>query len=826
MAADTARLLAELSFSDKMSPGIKSATSSLDGLVKSTKLQQLEISKLGLAHEKAAALAQGALSKEQKAVFAQRKAIIDAGIAQEKYSAAIHKSAVNTVTAEEASGKYSGTLGKIRTKLDGIGQSKGAQAILQGVGIGAGINLYGALGSVIGRVTDFVEGSAEAFQQDQRSQAALRAALESNIPAWNGNADAIEKVLLEREKLGFSDDEQRDSLARLVGLTHDSTKALDLQREAMDLARLRGIDLASAGDIIGKVYGGNLGILSRYGIVIRKGATATEALAEIQKLAGGQAENYAETDLGKATAASIRMEEAQEKLGESLSKLETAVLPAVADAVTGVVDVVVALGANMDKLTPVAEALAAVLAIKVVGGFVQAGAAALGFGTDVAAGVGAASAASVEAEAAGTAVGAGFTRGLAGAAFAIPFLTQVQNWIKGLAPSGLQQFENSWGKTATAVVDDIKLIDRESLNARRSFSGYGESMKAAAALFAGGAEVITVAAKDASREVQARMRLAAIGITDFANQSDDATAAWRKHFRDDLFSGISAVRAARQGIDGQFAQLESDLKNFGSRTGREAHDVGQLASKELQKALHSGIPLIRQEAQGVQLAYLDELQGLVRDGDKIGKKGMDALRDAIHSKNPEVARVAAQVLATIEGQIDRPSVGRNAGAGIGQSIANSLAGKAGAAGRAAAHITALIRANLPTRISTTIDVMVHYHGTSGFAAEGGVFGARDTAIVGEEGKPEIVVGKPGGGFEVIPLDKLGASSPYVVPQVPSQTAPWTPRPYIAPMPERRSSPLPIVVAAVVTTRSVIDGLAKAKTYGSVGGVATPGLPTP
>ena len=90
-----------------------------------------------------------------------------------------------------------------------------------------------------------------------------------------------------RTDLAFADDDQRASLQRLVSVTGDITKALELQRTAMDLARLRGMDLATAGDLIGKVYAGNLGTLSRYGIVLKKGTTATEALAEIQRRAAG-----------------------------------------------------------------------------------------------------------------------------------------------------------------------------------------------------------------------------------------------------------------------------------------------------------------------------------------------------------------------------------------------------------------------------------------------------------------------------------------------------------------------------------------------------------
>ncbi|HEY3435852.1 MAG TPA: hypothetical protein VGK41_09395, partial [Solirubrobacterales bacterium] len=99
------------------------------------------------------------------------------------------------------------------------------------------------------------------------------------------------------------------------------------------LARLRNIDLQAASDILGKVYGGNIGILSRYGIQIRKGATATEALAEITKLAAGQAEAFAETNEGKLLASQIKVGEALEKLGGRILPFVAAGTEAAADAV-------------------------------------------------------------------------------------------------------------------------------------------------------------------------------------------------------------------------------------------------------------------------------------------------------------------------------------------------------------------------------------------------------------------------------------------------------------------------------------------------------------
>lgn len=161
-------------------------------------------------------------------------------------------------------------------------------------------------------------GAAQSALEEEKGIAALTAALKANDPAAVAHIDQIEATIKARENLAFADDEQRESLAKLVSVTKDTGKALDLQRTAMDLARLRGMSLASASELIGKVYAGNLGILSRYGIQLAKGTTATEALAEIQRRAAGQAEEFANTTTGAVESMGIVWDDLTEDLGQLL----------------------------------------------------------------------------------------------------------------------------------------------------------------------------------------------------------------------------------------------------------------------------------------------------------------------------------------------------------------------------------------------------------------------------------------------------------------------------------------------------------------------------
>jgi hypothetical protein len=218
----------------------------------------------------------------------------------------------------------SGPLGKVNKSLGKLDKGAGG---LRGrlKGLTGGLDLFGSalLGpiGIIGGLTAGLGLAAKMAAEEQVGIERLNKALDANVKGWDGNRDAIEEVIRQREKLAFADDDLRYSLATLVTRTHDVNEAMDLQQKAMDLARLKGIDLATASDIVGKVYSGNVGILTRYGIAVEKGSTATEALAAIQKQAGGQAEAYGQTTQGAFESAQIAMGDVVEDIG-------VAVLPA------------------------------------------------------------------------------------------------------------------------------------------------------------------------------------------------------------------------------------------------------------------------------------------------------------------------------------------------------------------------------------------------------------------------------------------------------------------------------------------------------------------
>ncbi|MFI5292765.1 MAG: hypothetical protein ACHQ02_07840, partial [Candidatus Limnocylindrales bacterium] len=220
----------------------------------------------------------------------------------------------------------------IRNSMDGFKRDAAT-----GFGLGAGISIFNTATRALGTVVDVMGDAVRMAAAEEASIKQLSQAITANDASWDGNMERIEAVIDRRKALAFADDEQRAGLQRLVATTGDVNEALRLQATAMDLARLRGMDLGAASDLIGKVYAGNLGILSRYGIVLEKGTTATEALAEIQRRAAGQAAAYADTTQGQLVRAQIALDDAMEELGATLTPVVAELARMAADVIPDVV---------------------------------------------------------------------------------------------------------------------------------------------------------------------------------------------------------------------------------------------------------------------------------------------------------------------------------------------------------------------------------------------------------------------------------------------------------------------------------------------------------
>jgi hypothetical protein len=227
---------------------------------------------------------------------------------------------------------------KVKAKLGNLTTSEGFKSAVMGVGMGAGMAAFNVLSGAIDTAVGKLGETGAAFREDQAGQELLAQALKNNIPAWDGNRKGAEDFAGSLGRLGFADDEVRVSLGQLVGVTHDLTAAQNLTSLAADLARSKGIDLATATDIVTKAHEGNGKALKALGVDIGTAKTAAEMLTAIQTNAAGSAETWAATNEGRLTVSQVAVGEAMEKVGKIVDAVSQVAIPLLADAFVAVTD--------------------------------------------------------------------------------------------------------------------------------------------------------------------------------------------------------------------------------------------------------------------------------------------------------------------------------------------------------------------------------------------------------------------------------------------------------------------------------------------------------
>jgi len=232
------------------------------------------------------------------------------------------------------------------------------QGIGKGMVIGAGIGVFNLLAGAVDSAVGALGDARDAFLEDEASAARLAQALQNNIPNWDGNAAGAERFASAQQRLGFADDDVRESLGQLVGVTHDLGEAQRLSSLAMDLARAKNIDLATATDVVTKAQQGNGRALKSLGIDVRGVSDAAGFLDAIQKNVRGSAETWAATNEGKLAVSNVKVGEAMEKVGAIVTQIASVAVPLLADALTGAADF---LGQLWAAAQPVVSMLAAQL---------------------------------------------------------------------------------------------------------------------------------------------------------------------------------------------------------------------------------------------------------------------------------------------------------------------------------------------------------------------------------------------------------------------------------------------------------------------------------
>ncbi|HAM39880.1 MAG TPA: hypothetical protein DCP69_00705 [Candidatus Omnitrophica bacterium] len=207
--------------------------------------------------------------------------------------------------------KASRGLSAIGQKASGLAKTLGGA--LRAGALAGGVALVGLVGIGIKLI--------KAAAQEEAGIKRLAAAVNASGGSWAKSGKAIEAVIKQRQRLAFSDDDLRSSMALLTAITGDVDEALRRQAIAMDFARGANIDLNTASKLLGKVTDENVNVLGRYGIRIEKGASSMELLRLVQQKFSGQSAAFADSTAGKWQNFNIALDDVKETIGAALLPL-------------------------------------------------------------------------------------------------------------------------------------------------------------------------------------------------------------------------------------------------------------------------------------------------------------------------------------------------------------------------------------------------------------------------------------------------------------------------------------------------------------------------
>lgn len=222
-------------------------------------------------------------------------------------------------------------------------------------------------GVIFAGLTASIYGFAKAGQEQERAVNALNQSLKNSGNYSEEASKQLQKYAGELQKITLFGDEtivKAQSLIAAFGFEGDQLKRLT--KATADLAQAKGMDLASAADVVAKSIGTSSNALGRYGISM-DGATSKSEKAEIvigkiNKLFGGQAEAAA-----KGLGSIDRMTNALSDMAEEIGL-------AMAPAVERFAEMVIMLADKFNNLSPEIKSFIAngILISAVIAGVVSA----------------------------------------------------------------------------------------------------------------------------------------------------------------------------------------------------------------------------------------------------------------------------------------------------------------------------------------------------------------------------------------------------------------------------------------------------------------------
>lgn len=184
--------------------------------------------------------------------------------------------------------KISANADGFKKQVDSIEASiKKLEESLKGVAITSGAAFAGFVG-VIGK-------SIAAYKEQEKAVNSLNQALKTQGIFSEQLSKQYQEQASELQNLTtFADDAIISAQAQIQAFLKDRTVSKELTQATLDLAQAKGIDLATAANIVGKSIGTSTNALQRYGVVVNSSATTSEKLDQVIKglnrQFGGQAE--------------------------------------------------------------------------------------------------------------------------------------------------------------------------------------------------------------------------------------------------------------------------------------------------------------------------------------------------------------------------------------------------------------------------------------------------------------------------------------------------------------------------------------------------------
>lgn len=170
-------------------------------------------------------------------------------------------------------------------------------------------------GMGVAAIKSFSDAAMEAEAQTNRFKSSfqlLGQTFAAQIPRAEAWAESLKKTT------DFDDEDLLEGLGRVTALTKDVSQGMLAMEAATDLARLKGIGLAEAQQLVIMAYNGQTRGIKKLIGDLGEGVKGHAALIEIQKRVAGGAEATAGTVERSQERMKLAWEDAKEKLGKDL----------------------------------------------------------------------------------------------------------------------------------------------------------------------------------------------------------------------------------------------------------------------------------------------------------------------------------------------------------------------------------------------------------------------------------------------------------------------------------------------------------------------------